>query len=876
MTCKLALVALLAAAVAARRSAGAEARMSETLAFTPLAATYVDAARPHHPCQGGRRLRAAANPARIIYLRFAIGGVGDRLVERARLRLQVRGTSAPGGAVHLLADTGWDATTLTYANRPAVDGSPVVALGRVRHGAVVEFDLDGALTGDGTYTLAIDSRAGRGVTYLGPASRRGQKPVLVLTVGGPAPPQAPVDPAPADNTAPLVVITAPDDDQVVPAGGEVRLRGRADDREDGELSPRMTWSSDRDGELGQGGELSAVLSPGHHKITARATDGSGLEGTATVSVAVAADALVAPGVIAEAATGNVGLQDFGFGANIDESDNRATAHKPQSKLWYNDGIWWATLFDPSGAGGHRIHALDPVTQRWVSTGVLVDERGKSRQDVLWDGQKLYVASQFGYTGGSPKQNRLLRFTYLPSAKTYLLDTGFPVNIPGGGTEALTLAKDSTGTLWIAYTLSNRVFVANSVGGNDTQWSTPFVVPVSAGTTVDSDDIAGVVALQGKIGVFWSNQATTKDYFAVHTDGASPTSASAWTEEIAGQGGAFADDHMNLKLAGDGRLFAAVKTSYTSSSDTLVGLLVRSRSGVWSPLYPVDTVSDDPTRPQCFLDEGRGLVYVFYSYNHAAIYYKASSMNTIAFPSGAGTPFIKNSSVTDINNVTGTKQNVSTSTGLLVVASSPSTTSYWHNWIAPTVTTTTTTLVSTTTITGPPTTTTTTTSTTTTTTLPSTLTFSASADTYVDQSSPAKIFGTASRLKAGTSPVRQAFLRFTVSGIGSRTVTQVVLRLTVGSNTSAKSNSGGTIHRITSNSWSEATTNYNNRPPIDGAGLATLGAVASKQVVDFNVTAAVTANGTYNFALDSASTDTVEYQSREASSGAPQLIVRLAP
>jgi hypothetical protein len=47
-----------------------------------------------------------------------------------------------------------------------------------------------------------------------------------------------------------------------------------------------------------------------------------------------------------------------------------------------------------------------------------------------------------------------------------------------------------------------------------------------------------------------------------------------------------------------------------------------------------------------------------------------------------------------------------------------------------------------------------------------------------------------------------------------------------------------------------------------------------QVVDFDVTAAVTTDGTYNFALDSASSDGVRYRTREASTGKPRLIVTL--
>jgi hypothetical protein len=65
---------------------------------------------------------------------------------------------------------------------------------------------------------------------------------------------------------------------------------------------------------------------------------------------------------------------------------------------------------------------------------------------------------------------------------------------------------------------------------------------------------------------------------------------------------------------------------------------------------------------------------------AAIYYKASDMDAVAFPPGDGTPFIASDSTGELNNPTSTKQNVSPSTGLVVEASGSQT--YWHNMIPP--------------------------------------------------------------------------------------------------------------------------------------------------------------------------------------------------
>jgi len=369
----------------------------------------------------------------------------------------------------------------------------------------------------------------------------------------------------------------------------------------------------------------------------------------------------------------LGVEDLGFGPAIEPDDNnKATAQKPESKLWYDDGTWWATLFEP-GAGAYRIHRLDPATDTWIDTGTFVDERPMSRQDALSDGAGLYMVSRFD---GAPPESRLLRYTYSPASRSHVLDPGFPVRIPGGGTESMTLARDSGGTLWIAYTLNDQVFVATTLG-SDLDWSAPLVVPVAEGTTVRPDDIAGVQRLQGGIGVFWSNQLTDKFYFAVHRDGAPAADPAAWQLEIAAAGGRVADDHFNLKLASDGRLFAAVKTSRSNPSSTLIGLLVRSPGGVWSPLHKVTDVDFHPTRPLCMLDEAARRVYVFYSLDQSAIYYKTSDLDSISFPDGPGTPFIVSTLATDINNPTSTKQNVDASTGLVVLASSSERMTYWH-------------------------------------------------------------------------------------------------------------------------------------------------------------------------------------------------------
>ena len=68
-----------------------------------------------------------------------------------------------------------------------------------------------------------------------------------------------------------------------------------------------------------------------------------------------------------------------------------TATKAQSKLWFNDGVWWGILFDGFSEEYH-IYRYDRTEDTWSDTGVLVDERNTSRADALWEDGHLYVVS----------------------------------------------------------------------------------------------------------------------------------------------------------------------------------------------------------------------------------------------------------------------------------------------------------------------------------------------------------------------------------------------------------------------------------------------------------------------------------------------------
>jgi hypothetical protein len=126
-------------------------------------------------------------------------------------------------------------------------------------------------------------------------------------------------------------------------------------------------------------------------------------------------------------------------------------------------------------------------------------------------------------------------------------------------------------------------------------------------------------------------------------------------------------------------------------------------------------------------------------------------------------------------------------------------------------------------------------------------------------------------------MKRTFLRFRVSGISGRTVTSARLRLQVSDVSGASSDSGGRVHR-TGCGWNEAMLTWNTPPPaIDPVVLASVGSVALGQTVEFNVTQAMTAgDGLYCFALDTTSSNGVDYRSRTGGGSPPTLVLTAAP
>lgn len=92
------------------------------------------------------------------------------------------------------------------------------------------------------------------------------------------------------DLAPTVFIEEPFDDTTLTGAQSFRLRVRAHDAEDGDLTgPAIVWNSDHDGRLGTGDDLllrADSLSEGTHVLTATVTDSAGASTEASVNVHV--------------------------------------------------------------------------------------------------------------------------------------------------------------------------------------------------------------------------------------------------------------------------------------------------------------------------------------------------------------------------------------------------------------------------------------------------------------------------------------------------------------------------------------------------------------------------------------------------------------
>jgi Ca2+-binding RTX toxin-like protein len=391
-------------------------------------------------------------------------------------------------------------------------------------------------------------------------------------------------------------------------------------------------------------------------------------------------ALALPGI----ARADIGFQGPAYAPG---TTGEPTTPKPESKLWWNDGFWWASMIR---SGEYRIFRLNLRTQTWSDTGVVLDTRDSTRQDVLSTGSKLFVASHKYVPGttdtppGVDNEMRLLRFSYNAATNRYAATPDGTSVVDLEKSESLVIDRDSNGALWATWVQADagghHVYVKKTgdacVTGNfsNCSWGATHTLD-----NVGPDDISSVVRFGGnKVGVMWSNTSAGVGQmrFSFHTDGAAFNLWSPIEGVIGGPAAPkFADDHINLKADALGRVYAVTKTKFSSQANPGTILHRRAAAGGWSRAT-VSRASLGATRPIVVLDPGHNRIRVFEGTSRA-IHMKVSRLSVMSFPElSPGATVIADTGST-VSDPTSTKQNIGNATRLIVLASNDATRRYWH-------------------------------------------------------------------------------------------------------------------------------------------------------------------------------------------------------
>jgi subtilisin family serine protease len=228
---------------------------------------------------------------------------------------------------------------------------------------------DGNLTGNLAWNSDLDGDLGTGGNLLR-TLRSGTHKItahVTDTAGNTSTASVTVTVMSPPNNLPIVSITSPAGGSVFDYGVPILFSGSASDQEDGDVSANLVWTSDRDGEIGNGSSFQQFVTGGTHNITARVTDSGGNTTTALVTVTVIPPPNTAPDVsIISPGSGSV----FNYGAAILFS---GTASDLEDGNLNSKLVWTSDRDGQIGTGGSFQKALSSGTHN--ITARVIDSLG---------------------------------------------------------------------------------------------------------------------------------------------------------------------------------------------------------------------------------------------------------------------------------------------------------------------------------------------------------------------------------------------------------------------------------------------------------------------------------------------------------------------
>jgi len=674
------------------------------------------------------------------------------------------------------------------------------------------------------------------------------------------------------DSAPVLVLDAPADGTSIRGGEAVLLSAQASDAEDGDLAAAVRWSSDRDGDLGAGGTLPVTLSEGTHHVRARVEDADGVatEDTRTLIVAPTAPAvtIVSPAPAAVGVTGEAvafagGALDFadgdlaprlvwesdlqgrlGTGALLNVTGLVAGTHVITAHATDRDGlvgsatvtvrILPAALVLPAVADAYvradlpttnfgRAGTLQTRLDRETLLRFVVPDTAGAR--IARATLRLTVGTAVGsssQSGGTVSvtdtswDERVVTYETRPQAGAVIATAGA---VGQGQAVEFDVTAAVQGDGPVAFVLGSASIDTVKYASREATNGRPALV-LQIGSTLTTPDTLPTVTITAPADGDVVTLGAPVTLAATVTDADEPglDAGLVWYSDVAGLLGIGTPLTIPDLPAGRHHLRAEVTDAHGSTGAGQATLLVNAppRIAILSPSGETSVPAGTPVTlvAEAMDAEDGALNSVVWASDRDGVLGGGATLTVATLSIG---PHRLTATVADTRGAT-----ASAAAALTVTAG--------------------------------------------------TLLFAPAADATVKADAPDTRFGTNLTLQADADPVRRAYLRFVVGGVGHARVTAATLRLTVRPEAGSGSGDGGTLTRLTPTPWQEPALTFTTSPAIDGLPVAALGPVADGQVVTVDLTPVVTGDGVYELALTTASTDRVSYWSREVGADGPQLLV----
>ena len=202
-------------------------------------------------------------------------------------------------ATVVVSSTGGNSLPVVSITSPASGSSFVAGASITLRGAATDAE-DGTISSNIVWTSSRDGSLGTGASRTRSNLSVGTHTITArITDSNSASDSATITlritsaPVVVPNTKPVISIGTPVDGKTYRQTDNVTFSASASDAEEGNLSGKIAWSSDRDGNLGTGGIINKTgLSIGKHRITASITDRSNATAIAEMNLEIEAEPVI--------------------------------------------------------------------------------------------------------------------------------------------------------------------------------------------------------------------------------------------------------------------------------------------------------------------------------------------------------------------------------------------------------------------------------------------------------------------------------------------------------------------------------------------------------------------------------------------------------